>query len=61
MLDRTSKILLAAIAIGLWANVVMPLIKAVPASAQVDDELIRSIESSVAKIARGSCANHKIC
>jgi hypothetical protein len=62
MTDRTTKLLLAAIAAGLWANAVVPLVRSAPASAQMGaDGLLSNIESSVAKIARGSCANSKIC
>lgn len=62
MLDRTSKIILAAIAAGLWANAALPILKPGTASAQIDiNSVISRIDESVAKIARGACSNSKIC
>jgi hypothetical protein len=71
--DRTTKILLAAIALGLWANAAATIVK--PASAQGADNLLagilgqlEQIQSGVAQMAesfgrieRGSCLNRKIC
>jgi len=60
-MDRTSKIVLAAIAAGLWANLAMFLLQ--PPSANADDTnyLLRSIDRNLSGIYRGSCFNHKIC
>jgi hypothetical protein len=65
-MDRTTKILLAAIALGLWANAVMSVIR--PAAAQVDGLTLSNISgelSSIAKdfkdIASGYCNNRKLC
>jgi hypothetical protein len=60
MLDRTSKILLAAIAIGLWANIGLPLLRSSPAEAQ-DAGVLRKIASDVGAISGGVCVNSKIC
>lgn len=59
MSDRTTKILLALIALGLWANVLGPVLKPLPAFAS--DSLLRSIDSTLEDIARGNCSNSKIC
>ena len=72
-MDRTTKILLAAIALGLWANAAATIVK--PASAQGADNLLagllgqlEQIQSAVAqmavsfdKIEGGRCFNRKIC
>lgn len=59
MNDRTTKILLALIALGLWANALGPVLKPLPAFAS--DSLLRSIDSTLEDIARGNCSNRKIC
>jgi hypothetical protein len=54
MTDKITKLLLAAIAAGLWANVA-----ASPARAQADPWL--SIARDVSAIASGTCANQSLC
>lgn len=54
MIDKTTKLLLAAIAAGLWANVF-----AAPARAQADPWL--SIARDVSAIANGTCGNQALC
>lgn len=69
MVDRTTKILLASIALGLWANLLMPSLRPIAALAQYEsDHILRSIDARLANIAfnieklqRGDCANGKLC
>jgi hypothetical protein len=64
MIDKTTKILLTVIALGLWANVAVPFIKPVRAkAADVDDieRLVKSMESDLGRIQRGTCLNSKLC
>jgi hypothetical protein len=72
-MDRTTKILLAAIALGLWANAAAIIVK--PASAQGADNILagllgqlEQIRTAVAQMAvvfdrieGGRCVNRKIC
>ena len=63
-MDRTAKLLLALIALGLWANAIVPLLRPFPSHAQdINDiyEKVKSIESDVGRIQRGTCTNGKIC
>jgi len=58
-----TKIILLAIALGLWANVSTLLLRPATAIAQ-DGEVLRYIRADVAsleRIARGTCPNPKIC
>jgi hypothetical protein len=73
IMDRTTKILLAAIALRLWANAAAIIVK--PASAQGEDNILagllgqlEQIRTAVAqmaavfdKIEGGHCVNRKIC
>jgi hypothetical protein len=73
IMDRTAKILLAAIALGLWANAAATIVK--PASAQGADNILAGLlgqleqmQTAVAhmavsfdKIEGGRCVNRKIC
>ena len=69
MADRTTKILLAAIALGLWANLFGPVLRPITAFAQYEsDHILRSIDARLAsidfnidKLQKGSCANGKLC
>jgi hypothetical protein len=64
MADTTTKIILVVIALGLWANVAIPLMKPVPVRAFDDNDigrLVRSMEGDLSRIQRGTCANGKIC
>jgi hypothetical protein len=57
-MDRTTKILLAAIALGLWANAAATIVR--PAFADVGSS-IHNIETMVSNIYKGACPNNKIC
>jgi hypothetical protein len=60
--DRTTKLLLAVIAAGLWLNVTAALIRPTPAKAQdAVESLIREMEIHLRWIANGNCSNRKIC
>jgi len=62
MIDRTGKILLALIALGLWANLGASVLRPAAAVAQIDElSRIRSDVSDLTRIGRGTCANSKIC
>jgi hypothetical protein len=69
MTDRTTKIILALIALGLWGNLVMPLIRPMVAVAQYEtDHILRSIDArlssidaNIDKLQKGSCPNGKLC
>ncbi len=54
-MDRVTKLLLAAIALGLWANLAIPVLKPTASYAQ------SQIDLYVAGIYNGTCVNHKIC
>jgi hypothetical protein len=58
--DKTTKLLLLFIALGLWANMIAPLFFPRVASAQSDSTL-RSIDSHLDAIYSGTCTNGKIC
>ena len=60
MIDRTTKVILAAIALGLWANAIIPLARATPAQAQNDQYLV-SVQHDLHAIYYGICLNRKIC
>jgi hypothetical protein len=69
-MDRTTKILLALIAVGLWANAAIATfgpIKAVAQNPKLEDKIshiesmISLIQDGVVDIAEGDCANSKIC
>jgi hypothetical protein len=69
MTDRTTKILLASIAIGLWVNVAVMLMRPVTANAQYEtDHILKSmdghlsqIDLNIGKLQGGSCSNGKLC
>jgi len=77
MIDRSTKALLAAIALGLWANVASDWLKPAVVEAQAnraeqakrlqapadvtDHALLREIEKGVTLIATGLCPNRTIC
>jgi hypothetical protein len=60
MIDRTTKLILAFLAAGLWANALVPAFKSTPARADTYSYL-SSIDSNIGKIAHGSCSNAKLC
>ena len=65
--DRLTKLLLAAIAVALWMNVVNPWIQPNSASADVDSDIkkiqrdVRSIKRDLDSISSGLCLNSKLC
>jgi len=52
MADKTTKILLGAIALGLWLNAVLPLFKPSVSSAQADWPYLTSIDKSLNSLDR---------
>ena len=67
MTDKATKILLAAIALGLWLNAVNPWIRPLVVWADAESSLssissnVNSMETDLGRIARGVCTNSKIC
>ena len=66
MVDRTTKALLLAIALGLWMNVVGPWVRPVPVQAAAQDlrdigSMVSQIQRYVGSIYRQTCLNDKIC
>ena len=69
MTDRTTKILLAAIALGLWANLFVPIVRPITAFAQYEtdyilksiDARLASIDTNIDRLQRGNCNNGKLC
>jgi hypothetical protein len=60
MIDKTTKMLLLAIAIGLWVNVVSTWVRPTPVEAAQDTtNYLHNIDTNVSRIARGVCANVK--
>ena len=60
MVDRTTKALLLAIAIGLWVSVAGQWLRPVVVQAQ-DDTYSRRTANAASAIADGLCLNSKIC
>jgi len=65
-MDKASKLILSAIAAGLWANAAVTLLHSGPAAAQEGQggfmaSEISIIATQVGDIANGSCTNSKIC
>jgi hypothetical protein len=54
-----NKILLALIAAGLWANVIVQLQH--PAVANTTDDHLSNIENSIYRLVTGTCTNSKLC
>jgi hypothetical protein len=67
MNDRLTKALLAAIALGLWANAVNPWIRPLVAAADTESQLsgiastVRGMSVDLFEIKGGTCVNRKIC
>ena len=64
MSDRTSKVLLAIIGMGLWANALVSILGSNEAVAQSISGMvgdISEIKSGVAALASGTCINSKLC
>ena len=62
-IDRTTKAVLVTIALGLWVNIGVSVLRPLPAVAQSSEitNLLQEIQNDVFDLAEGSCANHKIC
>jgi hypothetical protein len=60
MTDRTTKIILAFIALGLWLNALGPFLHVKTVSAD-DNAALQSIADDMSKISRGLCLNSIIC
>lgn len=61
LIDRSTKIILLLIASGLWVNAIGSALKTSPAHAADSDVWLMSIDSNIAKLARGTCTNGKLC
>ena len=60
--DRATKLLLALIAIGLWANILIPIVRSHTALADTNDDVYLSqIAQSTQALANGVCVNRKLC
>jgi len=57
--DKTTKLLLALIAAGLWLNAASSLIR--PTSAGAQSYELQKIQRDLDSIGRGTCLNNKIC
>ena len=70
MVDRTTKILLLAIAVGLWMNVASQWLRPVAVHAAVEqlrssdlsdiERYLRNIDGDLGRIQRGACINSTI-
>jgi hypothetical protein len=70
-MDRTSKILLGAIAVGLWANLATTLMNPPAATAQINPQrnpqdtnaILHNIDDNIRALIRGTgaCINTKLC
>lgn len=66
MTDRTTKVILGFIAVGLWANVIGAAVRPAPVTAQTEHEVnlayhVRVIENLLLSVVEGKCDNPKIC
>jgi hypothetical protein len=63
-MDRTTKLLLAAIAVGLWANAATTVAKPSFAQSRLGNTIDYSIETiarELLSISTGTCSNRKLC
>ena len=67
MIDRTTKLLLAVVALGLWAHVVVQFRPTPALAGEFDyvllnlDAKLQSIDLILQNIANGRCRNNKLC
>lgn len=68
MFDRTTKLLLAAIALGLWANPILNFASVSPARAEVQETILLSINNhlmdiraDIQSLSQGTCDNPTLC
>ena len=60
-MDRMTKILLALVAAGLWANFATTIIGSKVAYAQDYSRQLGSIVDDLGRIQRGTCTNSQLC
>jgi hypothetical protein len=63
-MDRTTKLLLAAIALGLWANAASTVVKPSFAQSRLGNTIDYSVETiarELVSISTGTCGNRKLC
>jgi hypothetical protein len=63
-MDRATKLILTAIAVGLWANALTALDRVARADSDYGysiDKHLENIESDISRIQRGRCSNDKLC
>lgn len=60
MVDRTTKALLFAIALGLWLGLVSDWLRPTPVQAELASPQVR-IADTLDEIAKGWCKNKKLC
>ena len=67
MNNRSTKLILIFIALGLWANAAITIMRPAPAAADAESELrsidsrLSSIGDDIGRIQRGTCSNSKLC
>jgi len=67
MIDRTTKVFLGMIALGLWANIMTSFFHPLTAAAQGREQLnsiatdLDAVKGFVESITSGECINRKIC
>lgn len=68
MIDRTTKALLVAIAVGLWVQILGTWLAPTPVDAQgflssqsTMEEHVAAIRHEVDRVARGTCLNSRLC
>jgi hypothetical protein len=63
MIDRTTKAVLVAIALGLWMNVGSQWLRPTPVFAQSEEirDTVNEIRRTLNAVANGVCVNAKIC
>ena len=60
-MDRSSKLILAALALGLWTNIAI-LMRPTPASAQDSAaQMLEQLTRDVRSIYNGTCLNRRLC
>lgn len=61
MTDRTTKILLALIALGLWANAVQSSRTSAQPGGTLTEFYLRQIQGDISRLIGGTCPNQKLC
>lgn len=60
MVDRTTKVILVVIALGLWGNMLLPILRTTPARADPDGYLI-AMAHDIHGLWSGTCINSRLC